>query len=94
MTPKRFQECLHIMRLSRRDLARVLGCSPGATRHWSLGERPVPQPVADWLEDCVEVRGKYPEPPPPQHWRAPHVYSTNKNAEAKRKSRAKQRETP
>jgi hypothetical protein len=71
MTQERYLECLDKLRLSRTALAPILGCHPNMTKRWSLGRAPVPQPVAAWLEACLAVRGKYPEPKPPRNWQRP-----------------------
>jgi hypothetical protein len=69
MTPKRYQECLGLLRLSQRGLAPLVGCSSSLARHWGTGVQPVPPLIAEWLEKCVAHRHRHPEPPPPKNWR-------------------------
>ena len=56
MTPERFRECLDALHWTQRGLARVLDRPEGLVRQWARGAKPVPEDVADWLENLKRVR--------------------------------------
>jgi hypothetical protein len=69
MPPTRFHEALAALRVTQRQLARMLQCSYRLTADWGIGKQEVPPGVADWLEACVAVRVRHPFPEPPKDWR-------------------------
>jgi len=68
MTPTRYREALTIMSISQRQLSQILHCNVRLTCHWGLGKAAVPAKIAAWLEQCIELRKKYPWPTPPRDW--------------------------
>ncbi len=69
MTVSRYKHCLALLRLSGRDVARILGSSRRLPEVWALGAQTVPPKVEAWLEACTRVREENPYPPPPRNWR-------------------------
>jgi hypothetical protein len=69
MTISRYKQCLETLRLSGREVARILGASRRLPETWALGRQSVPPKVAAWLEECARVREENPYPPPPRNWR-------------------------
>jgi hypothetical protein len=69
MTPVRYHEALAALRVTQRELARMLQCSYRLTADWGIGKQKVPPAVADWLNDCIKLRQQHPYPEPPNDWR-------------------------
>ena len=64
MTPDRMAEILRILRSAPSSLAHALGMTRDRTvREWLNGRRPIPEPIADWLE--LMHRHQQTAPPPP-----------------------------
>lgn len=98
MTPRQFHLCLDTLRLSQRSLAPALGCSEKLPRLWAMGTRSIPPVVAEWLDACVRIRQRYPDPEPPAYseWRRPPgpqsaAAIAEKKTKAKRKAAAQKR---
>ncbi len=85
LTPLRYHDALEIMRISQRELARILACSVRLTCDWGLGKKPVPPGVVRWLNACVALRKKHPYPAPPSDWcqRDPRFSLKRREARAK-----------
>jgi hypothetical protein len=69
MTPARYRAALKAMRISQRELARMLKCSIRLTSDWGVGRLAVPPGVAFWLEECMAILEANPLPKPPRDWR-------------------------
>lgn len=62
MTPARFLECLAALHWSQRGFAAFVGYDDRLVRRWVAGSRPIPEDMADWLEDVVRWHQKNPPP--------------------------------
>jgi len=69
MTPNRYNRCLKVLRLSQRYLAELVGCSSRLPGTWATGDQTIPEPIAVWLEQWVQLRKMAPMPRPPRNWR-------------------------
>lgn len=50
MTPERFRELIAITGLGEEGLINALDVDPRRYERWWAGKRPIPEPVAAWLE--------------------------------------------
>jgi hypothetical protein len=71
MSANRYKMTLGALRISQRELARLLKCSTRLPVEWGTGRMEVPAAIGAWLEACLAVRKSYPYPRPPKHWRKP-----------------------
>lgn len=62
MTPERLADCLRALRWSQRGLAAAIDYDDRLVRRWAAGERPIPAPVAAWLERAAAWHSKNPPP--------------------------------
>jgi hypothetical protein len=53
VTATKFRATLSRLKLSQRGVARLFKVNERTSRRWALGERPVPQDVADQLSQLV-----------------------------------------
>lgn len=54
MTPERFSDLLDIIDATEEWLAWHLKVDGRRFRRWKYGQRPIPAPVAEWLETLAE----------------------------------------
>lgn len=69
MTPERYRYALKKLRISQRELARMLKCSTRLPADWGIGKQAVAPGVAIWLEGCLAIVEANPLPEPPRDWR-------------------------
>lgn len=62
MTPARLAACLATLRWSQRGLAAAIDYDDRLVRRWAAGERPIPAPVAAWLERAAAWHAENPPP--------------------------------
>lgn len=74
MTPTRLRECLDLLFLTQRGLARILLRHEGTVRQWARGTVRIPDDVAGWLL----VRAEHAMNTPPPH--PPHPYERDQAA--------------
>lgn len=90
MTPLRFRHALAAMRISQRDLTRILRCSTRLVADWGVGRADIPPAVERWLGDCVANRLKHPDPAPPEDWRRRDPRFTKRRAMQREEERARE----
>ena len=81
MTNARYRDVLAMLRISQRELARMLRCSTRLAADWGVGKQSVPPVIEEWLERCVDVRERHPFPPPPTGWRRREPFTRRVKAE-------------
>ena len=64
MSGERFQECLDIIRHSRRDFAKAIKARPNTVDLWATSKVSIPPSIARFLESEVRhrLRNPYPDP--------------------------------
>jgi DNA-binding transcriptional regulator YiaG len=65
MSPERFVELRRTIGWTRRELARLLGCSENTLRQMEAQVQGIPAPLAKWLERLARCH----EQNPPPAWR-------------------------
>ena len=66
MTRERLNTILDALGWTQRDLAAFLGCTYSTVRGWCNGRKPVPENVAEWLD---EFGGWLLANPLPKRWK-------------------------
>lgn len=56
MTPAQYKAAIKSLGLSQERAGDWLGVSPRTSQGWSIGEYPVPEPVAKLLRLCVKLK--------------------------------------
>lgn len=67
MTPLQLARALKTLGWSQKELGGRVGATRMTTWRWLRGEYPIPDELADWLND--RVRAERSLPPAPQNWR-------------------------
>lgn len=60
MTPERLHACIAALGWSRRLFGAVLGYPETTVRDWMRGRLPIPDAVADWLEERMRRELEHP----------------------------------